>query len=89
MNCQVLLDGCLWFQLSLSEEILNIQADVLLGRLSAIGVGLNSTCLCCHRYPNLLQLEPVFADIHIGPPSRIETRALPDPARRVEIDRPT
>jgi transposase len=33
LNRQVLLDGCLGTQLSLLEDVLNVQADILLGRL--------------------------------------------------------
>ena len=33
LNCQVLLDGCLGTQFALLENILNVQADILFGRL--------------------------------------------------------
>jgi hypothetical protein len=36
-NCQVILDSCRTIKLSLRKHILNVQTDVLLGRLKKLG----------------------------------------------------
>ncbi len=64
-NCQVFLDSCPWQQLSLFEDILNMEADILLDRLEKIGHQLL-------RQPNRFILQP---DIHQRSATGSSTRA--------------
>jgi hypothetical protein len=37
LNCQVLLDSCFWSEFTFLENVLDVKADVLLGRLEKLG----------------------------------------------------